>query len=53
MDHGETLEFILDNSADIILLAAVDGTVEYVTPSVERVLGWPPATFLTRLTMIG
>lgn len=48
MDHGETLEFILDNSADIILLLAVDGTVEYVTPSVERVLGWPPATFLTR-----
>lgn len=48
MDHGETLEFVLDNSADIIMLVADDGTAEYMTPSVERVLGWPPAMFRTR-----
>ncbi|QGG95621.1 putative bifunctional diguanylate cyclase/phosphodiesterase [Actinomarinicola tropica] len=48
MDHGETLEFVLDNSADIIMLVSDDGTAEYMTPSVERVLGWPPELFRTR-----
>ena len=48
MDHVETLEVILDNSADIILLVNQEGFVEYATPSLERVLGWPVDEFARR-----
>jgi diguanylate cyclase (GGDEF)-like protein/PAS domain S-box-containing protein len=43
----ERFAFVLDNSADIIAVMRADGTAEYATPSVERVLGWPPGHFET------
>jgi diguanylate cyclase (GGDEF)-like protein/PAS domain S-box-containing protein len=53
-DHWDALEaehqqlgFVLDNSADIICILRSDGTAEFITPSVERVLGWPEDHFLT------
>jgi diguanylate cyclase (GGDEF)-like protein/PAS domain S-box-containing protein len=48
MDHVETLEVVLDNSADIILLVNQEGFVEYATPSLERVLGWSVDEFADR-----
>ena len=45
MDHVETLEVVLDNSADIILLVNREGYCEYATPSLERILGWPVDAF--------
>ncbi|MFP4513909.1 MAG: PAS domain S-box protein, partial [Acidimicrobiales bacterium] len=44
----ERMGFILDNSVDIIAMFRGDGTAEFVTPSVERVLGWPVEQFLGR-----
>jgi len=48
MDHVETLELVLDNSADIILLLNDAGFAEYATPSLTRVLGWPSDEFTHR-----
>jgi diguanylate cyclase (GGDEF)-like protein/PAS domain S-box-containing protein len=41
----ERFRFVLDNSADVIAIMRRDGTAEYVTPSVERVMGWPVSFF--------
>jgi two-component system sensor histidine kinase/response regulator len=37
---------LIDNAWDIIVVAEVDGTVAYATPSVERVLGYSPQELL-------
>ena len=39
----DRLRFILDNSVDVIALIGANGVSEYITPSVERVLGWSVA----------
>ena len=44
----QRLGFVLDNSADIISVFRDDGTAEYVTPSVERVLGWTVEEIMSR-----
>ena len=33
---------LVENSADIVAILSAGGMVEYVTPSVQRVLGYPP-----------
>ncbi len=48
MEHVDTLQVVLDNSAEIILLLNEEGFAEYATPSLERILGWPTDEFTRR-----
>jgi PAS domain S-box-containing protein len=40
------LRALVENSFDVIALVSADSTVEYVSPSVERVLGYTPGEFI-------
>lgn len=35
-------QLLAENSSDIVALINVDGTLEWASPSVERILGWAP-----------
>lgn len=37
---------LVQHSSDIIVLLDADGTVRYVSPAVERILGYPPDSFV-------
>jgi PAS domain S-box-containing protein len=39
----ERFRSLIEHSSDIIFLLAPDATVEYVSPAVTHVLGWPPS----------
>ncbi|AQL41843.1 hypothetical protein BV210_03535 [Halorientalis sp. IM1011] len=39
---GRQYRTLIEHSADIVTVMAPDGTIEYQSPSVERVLGWEP-----------
>lgn len=43
---------LVQHSSDIILLVGPDGAVRYASPSVERVLGWPPGSVINALDVI-
>jgi two-component system cell cycle sensor histidine kinase/response regulator CckA len=43
----ERFRALVQNSSDIILVLDADMSVRYVSPSVERILGYPPERFLT------
>jgi PAS domain S-box-containing protein len=42
----DRFETLLADGADYVIVTDVDGTVDYVTPSVEHVLGYDPATLV-------
>ena len=42
-DSEERFRLLVQHSSDIITILAPDGTVLYQSPSLERVLGYPPA----------
>lgn len=48
-DELRFLSLLVQNSSDVITVVDVDGTVRYVSPSVEGLLGYEPEEFL-RLT---
>jgi diguanylate cyclase (GGDEF)-like protein/PAS domain S-box-containing protein len=37
------LRFLAEHTTDLVTRVGVDGVVHYVSPSVERILGWKPA----------
>ena len=45
MAQGRRLRAFLQHSFDVIALFGPDATVEYVSPAVERVLGYTPKEF--------
>lgn len=42
IDSERRYRFIVENVSDLILLVDVDGLCRFVSPSVERILGYPP-----------
>src|SRR5687767_3525103 len=38
----EHFRSIIENASDVIAIVALDGRIRYESPSVERVLGYPP-----------
>jgi diguanylate cyclase (GGDEF)-like protein/PAS domain S-box-containing protein len=40
---------MLEQSSDVVVIAGDDGRITYISPSVERVLGYPPSQFTDRL----
>jgi PAS domain S-box-containing protein len=46
----DSYRFILENESDIISILEPDGRVRYVSPSIERVLGYRPEEFVGRNT---
>lgn len=45
-DRERRLRFVTDSMHDIVVQARADGTLEYVSPSLRRVLGYDPAELL-------
>jgi diguanylate cyclase (GGDEF)-like protein/PAS domain S-box-containing protein len=43
IELDERYRLLAENSTDVILLADLDNRVDWVSPSVEQVLGWTPA----------
>ena len=43
----EYYRLLIQNSYDVILFLTTDGTVRFISNSCERVLGWPPAAFVS------
>jgi PAS domain S-box-containing protein len=44
----EHFRALIENSFDVITVLGADGTVRYTSPSIERVLGYPPSDWLGR-----
>lgn len=44
----ERYKFLIDHVSDIVTVSSVEGTIQYISPSVERVLGYTPAECLKR-----
>jgi diguanylate cyclase (GGDEF)-like protein/PAS domain S-box-containing protein len=42
------LQLLLDNAADVISIVDADGSIAYISPAVESLLGRPPAEYLGR-----
>ncbi|HUP74299.1 MAG TPA: EAL domain-containing protein [Acidimicrobiales bacterium] len=42
----ERLRRVMENAADLVWLVGVDGRIQYVTPAIERVLGYTPESLL-------
>ncbi|HXV98874.1 MAG TPA: PAS domain S-box protein, partial [Anaerolineae bacterium] len=42
---------LIQNSSDIITLLAADGTIQYVSPPVQRILGFQPEEIIGRSTL--
>ncbi|MEO8695925.1 MAG: EAL domain-containing protein [Acidimicrobiales bacterium] len=42
----ERLRRVMENAADLVWLVGVDGRIQYVTPAIERVLGYKPESLL-------
>ncbi len=47
------LALIVENSTDVILLLGLDGNRQYVSPAVERLLGWRPEEMLGSTAVLG
>jgi PAS domain S-box-containing protein len=47
-DADAKFRALVENSSEVICIGAPDGTVFYTTPSVKRVLGYEPASWLGR-----
>jgi len=45
---GSKFRALVENSTEVICIGAPDGTIFYTTPSVRRVLGYDPASWLGR-----
>ncbi|MBI5094692.1 MAG: PAS domain S-box protein [Candidatus Hydrogenedentes bacterium] len=41
----ERFRSLIENSSDVIVLTDTDGAIQYVSPAVERVLGYPPVQY--------
>jgi len=49
--NRERFRSLVQNSSDVVMLVDIDTTIQYVTPSAERVLGYNPAALIgTKLT---
>lgn len=48
MQSEERFRALVQNSYDIVTVVGTDGTIDYVSPSVERVLGYTPEQLLGR-----
>ena len=49
----ERFRSLVQNSSDVVMLVDIDTTIQYVTPSAERVLGYDPAALIgTQLTKL-
>ena len=42
----ERLRRVMENAADLVWLVGIDGRIQYVTPAIERVLGYNPESLL-------
>ena len=42
----ERLRRVMENAADLVWLVGVDGRIQYVTPAIERVLGYTPESLI-------
>ncbi|MEO5843134.1 MAG: EAL domain-containing protein [Acidimicrobiales bacterium] len=42
----ERLRRVMENAADLVWLVGVDGRIQYVTPAIERVLGYKPESLI-------
>jgi diguanylate cyclase (GGDEF)-like protein/PAS domain S-box-containing protein len=42
----ERLRRVMENAADLVWLVGVDGRIQYVTPAIERVLGYNPESLI-------
>ena len=42
----ERLRRVMENAADLVWLVGLDGRIQYVTPAIERVLGYTPESLL-------
>jgi len=42
----ERLRRVMENAADLVWLVGIDGRIQYVTPAIERVLGYTPESLI-------
>jgi len=42
----ERLRRVMENAADLVWLVGIDGRIQYVTPAIERVLGYKPDSLI-------
>jgi diguanylate cyclase (GGDEF)-like protein/PAS domain S-box-containing protein len=47
------LALIVENSSDVIMLIGLDGIRRYVSPAVERLLGWRPEEMVGSTALLG
>jgi len=47
------LGLIIEHSSDVIMLFGIDGIRQYVSPAVERLLGWRPGEMIGSAPLIG
>lgn len=47
----ERFRLLAEHSGDIVALSDIDGTRRYVSPAVERVLGWSPDNVISHLAV--
>ncbi len=47
------LALIVENSTDVIILVGLDGVRRYVSPAVERLLGWRPEEMIGSTALLG
>lgn len=45
-EHREPYRLLAENSVDVITVLSADATVEYASPSIQKVLGYKPAEFM-------
>ncbi|MCC6698616.1 MAG: PAS domain S-box protein [Candidatus Hydrogenedentes bacterium] len=48
LDSEERFRSLIENSLDVVLVLSSEGTIDYVSPSVERIMGYVPAESLGR-----
>jgi diguanylate cyclase (GGDEF)-like protein/PAS domain S-box-containing protein len=52
-ESQEQLGLIVENSSDVIMLVGLDGVRRYVSPAVERLLGWRPEEMVGSAPLLG
>jgi diguanylate cyclase (GGDEF)-like protein/PAS domain S-box-containing protein len=52
-DSQAQLGLIVEHSSDVIMLIGLDGIRRYVSPSVERLLGWRPEEMVGSAALLG
>ena len=43
----ERYRSLIENALDIVTILEADGTIQYISPSVEKVLGYSPSTLIS------